>query len=67
VNVCVCVCVCECACVCELKYICELKYLLIVIGDPIEDCVSVTTAGLLKTQNRVNHSLVLSVGLGMDR
>eukprot|EP01127_Copromyxa_protea_P017470 TRINITY_DN531_c0_g1_i2.p1 TRINITY_DN531_c0_g1~~TRINITY_DN531_c0_g1_i2.p1 ORF type:complete len:347 (-),score=44.36 TRINITY_DN531_c0_g1_i2:236-1276(-) len=37
------------------------------LGDPIEDCVSVTTASLLSAADGIRHKLLLSVGFGMDR
>jgi len=38
------------------------------LGDPIEDCVSVTTAALLRKNNpKIKHTILLAVGFGMDR
>lgn len=37
------------------------------LGDPIEDCVSVTTAALLTEEDGIRNKLLLTVGFGMDR
>jgi len=37
------------------------------LGDPVEDCVSMTTAAILMNEGKIKHSLLLSVGFGMDR
>jgi hypothetical protein len=37
------------------------------LGDPIEDCVSVTTTALLTKEDGIRHKFLLAVGFGMDR
>lgn len=37
------------------------------LGDPIEDCVSVTTAALMTEEDGIRNKFLLTVGFGMDR